>query len=458
MNDNIGLLSDKESSLIMQRCYQFKDTINNIYTRSEQFTGSSYTTKFTKMTDNFNDISTHVTKDIAAFPVQPIQGNVYVLLFQVPNVKDTQGINMYIQSFQIPQSTVDSDPITYYPPFQDTRKENITTGQIFYVGFIIYDRYDKNKKLQAPVSAFSETNMKLLDRYTASSAPQCFMSGVGVGDGIKMVAGCASAEASTDEAFPSPYARCYLPPFSKAKKDSAWSYGVLYKVNNNRNMAMPNIRTYFPASPLQEAEGLKCVVGNEFSVLGIGSDGNTYYMESPGSWLLVDVPNNPNIVSMSYARRNRQFFGVGKDNQLYVKNKLQSKWMNIGYNNKVRHVLFFRIWRFDFFTTVDMEGNPKWFGWYTFPNNTVALQTISQANNGEIIGVSQDGSVFTRGGQWIKKQCSVLFNQVIQLPNDTYIGIDKEGRVYTNNTKNMDDSWNLEKSNQKIVSVCVYIP
>jgi hypothetical protein len=182
-------IDDKHDELIMNRCYQFTNAyINDLIDGS--MVNPCATRLFTIVTNNFMDVKNKFFIDIQTVHDTiikgPIQGPVYVLIYQVPYYKDAQGKDISLQAFNV--SGYD------FQPSHDDRNPNGNI-QIYYKVLVIYGKYKitNNNTWQLQTSDLFAAWKMSWDNSLSSFEPQCFMKGVGNTDGPNKYAGCSSS-------------------------------------------------------------------------------------------------------------------------------------------------------------------------------------------------------------------------------------------------------------------------
>jgi hypothetical protein len=213
---------------------------------------------FHRYTNEFNDvierIRNTVNDTIEKFSMtQPIDGEVYVLLYQVPNHKDKNGVIKYVQEFQMRDAGMDLNYSPYENPNWKRERErerqrekgrgkgreseskkvkSESVGPVFYVGFVVFDKYQLNgaklEKVNKYKSWFSRKGgvQDQLDKWNKSTAPQCYLSGVGESTGMNRISGCASTKRA---------GACTDPKGYRTNDPQKWSYGILYIWNDTVN-------------------------------------------------------------------------------------------------------------------------------------------------------------------------------------------------------------------------------
>jgi hypothetical protein len=154
--------------------------------------------KYVKYTDTINDIISSINNDILNFSDcklqnNPIKGNVYVLMGQIPYMVDDHGNTI--------STKYDSQSLGY-TSYLDQRSStsstssSIMTGKLIYIYYIIYDCYDNNYNeniidTTSKSGKFERYIIPALDTSYASSDESC-MSKCSQGDSNGYLCGCLS--------------------------------------------------------------------------------------------------------------------------------------------------------------------------------------------------------------------------------------------------------------------------
>lgn len=304
LKDNHQIMSDKDSKLIMKRCYQFQNTkIEDIYKSWETRNLTSKYIKFTQMTSNFNDIVFRIDTEVKKFgdslPLNKprINGSVYAFVCQIPKKTDASGNPIIMQDFQNMQSTAPDDPIYPMSPGDIDANQDPNKG-IFYTIVIIYDQYDTNGQIiRDPKLMFSNTLMRSWDNNRISGSSLCFVNGAGVKSGASLkAAGCGSSDGQLAGSYK---ATCARPTptgtnTTNFKDYTPWTYGVLYAVNipnytNKHGEAAIGIKTHHPIKYSWMTN--QCIVDTyPYHILAIdATDNRVYYKENIWTpWILFD--------------------------------------------------------------------------------------------------------------------------------------------------------------------------
>ena len=190
----MNLIDDNKSIILMKRCYQVADTLDNLINQHKlNLNLDKNIQMFNIITNDFSVVeSTIITKIQEAHDTilndgmqVPIHGPAYVILTQVPYYKDNTG-----KTFSV------INPVEYnYNPSYSAQTNGINSQQqIFYYVMILYPRYDELGRLtMANADTIPIQIITDLDNNNISREQQCYMHGVGTGVGVNKLAGCATA-------------------------------------------------------------------------------------------------------------------------------------------------------------------------------------------------------------------------------------------------------------------------
>ena len=215
--DMQGLNSLDDSKHIMQaiRCYQF-NTIAGQSPRTVSGEANVFVDNIRGLFSSMTQIEDRIYQSIVNFKdaiKNTIEGNVYVLIYQVPYYKNERGNTIHAGYY-----------INNTLEFVPSNMRN----DVFYDVQVIYGNYDKDKKL-VRTSSFETSWLPAAERL-ATNDKQCFIRCVNT----NKMCGCATSQPGLYADDPTYAINCFGRD-SAGNQFEKSTFSILYKINKQEN-------------------------------------------------------------------------------------------------------------------------------------------------------------------------------------------------------------------------------
>jgi hypothetical protein len=226
---NLDSLSDNSDLLQARRCYQFPGAMLNNMSNSGRF--GCYYTVFEGLFPSLTEINSRIIQEIIKFKDKigsPIQGQVYVILFQVPYFVNERGNPIEI-GYDVKDTT------NFWPSGGSSPRQTV-----FYRVYVYFANYDPSSHEYSKDSYFECVILSDFDSKYASNDKQCFIRCLQ----SNTACGCTSAAAGLYSENPSYKVKCMGRDKQQNDQLAPSSYGMLFTINQQYNILTP----YFASS------------------------------------------------------------------------------------------------------------------------------------------------------------------------------------------------------------------